>query len=153
MSKNSIIVHLANGSSVDVYTRNGAHAFIQKPGPFNYFTSNIESANRIRQKAEESNGGKLTPKEKQQLEVTHLMADALAENSDENIFNKIPESEIGCWMDHVMEQIAEKTKDRRWIQTGILSERCDAFLLNPCITMLLHPVPIRLAFEKGFFNF
>ena len=152
MSNNSIIVHLPNGSSVDVYTRNGAHAFIQKPGPFDYFTSNIESANRIRQKAKENNGRKLTPKEKQQLEVTYLMADALAGNSDENIFNKIPESEIGCWMDHVMEQIAEKTKDRRWIQTGILSERCDTFLLNPCIAMLLHPVPIRLAFEKGFFQ-
>lgn len=138
MSNHSIIVHLSNGSSVDVYTRNGAHAFIQELGPFNYFTSSIESANRIRQKAKENIGGKLTPKEKQKLEVTYLMAGALAENSEENIFKKIPESEIGCWMDHVMEQIAEKTKDRRWIQTGILSERCDTFLLNPCIEMLFY---------------
>jgi hypothetical protein len=178
--KYRIIVELHNGQEVDICTRSGAHAFIRDSYPqekqqevtyltadssngahaftketekFNFFASSIEVTNRIRQKAKENNPGKLTTQEEEQLVVTYVMAYALAENSDPEIFNKIPESEIECWMDHVMEQITEKTKDDRCVYTGILSEQRDMFLLlNPCVSMFMHSVPTRLAFEKDFFR-
>ncbi|OEU22845.1 hypothetical protein FRACYDRAFT_233009 [Fragilariopsis cylindrus CCMP1102] len=146
MSKSlSIIINLKSGQGINVCTRGGAHAFIRytqenqlevthltadtrngahvstrKTGQFNFFSSII--------------GGKLAPSQEEcqvQLIEMNLIAHALAENCDPEIFDRIPKSEIECWMDHVMEQITERTKDDRCAHTGILSDR---------------------TFEKGFFQ-
>mmetsp|Transcript_28874 Transcript_28874/g.32381 ORF Transcript_28874/g.32381 Transcript_28874/m.32381 type:complete len:571 (+) Transcript_28874:28-1740(+) len=151
MARNTVKIALPDGSNVDVCTREGAHAFIQSPGPFNFFTTNIESCNEIRKKEKKNRGRRLTPQEKQLLEVTYLVAEGLAESSAPEIFATIPKEEIECWMDHVIEQIAEKTKDPRWIKTGIL-ERHDLFIISPCIPLFMHAVPVKLAFDKGFFE-
>jgi hypothetical protein len=123
-------------------TRNGAHAFTKKKRDNStFFSSTI--------------GGKLASQEeyKVQLVEMYLIAHALAENCDPEIFDKIPESEIECWMDHVMEQITDKTKDDRCVHTGILSDRHHAFLLlKPCVSMFMHSVSTHLAFEKDIFR-
>jgi hypothetical protein len=167
MSKSlSIIVNMHSGQKIDVCTRDGAHAFIRniqekqlevthltadtrngahaftrKTGQFNFFSSTI--------------GGKPTSQEEYQVQLVemNLIAYALAEHCDPEIFDKIPESEIECWMDHVMEQITEKTKDDRCAHTGILSDRYHTFfLLKPCVSMFMHSVSTRLAFEKDIFR-
>jgi len=75
----------------------------------------------------------------------YLIAQALAKICDLEIFDKIPESEIECWMDHVMEQITEKTKDDRCVHHAFL-------LLRQYVSMFMHSVSTHLAFEKYFFR-
>ena len=168
MSKSlSIIINLKSGQGINVCTRGGAHAFIRytqenqlevthltadtrngahastrKTGQFNFFSSII--------------GGKLATSQEEcqvQLIEMNLIAHALAENCDPEIFDRIPKSEIECWMDHVMEQITERTKDDRCAHTGILSDRSHTYLLlKQCVSMFMHSVSTSLAFEKGFFQ-
>ena len=78
--------------------------------------------------------------------------DSVAQYCTPEIFaEKVSSGEIEYWMDHVIAEVNEKTKDPSWQRTGML-EQHDAFIINPCISMFQHYLPLMLAFEKGFFQ-
>lgn len=141
---------LPDGRNVDVCTPHGAAAFIEAPGSFEFFTQNIESVDKIREKAKRK-GGKLSAKDKRTLEIAYLTAEGLGEEAEPKVFAKIPKAEIECFMDHVIEQIANFTEDPKWVRTGVLSTH-DQMCIHPCMSMFMHAVPTRLAFDNMAFE-
>lgn len=83
---------LPDGRNVDVCTPHGAAAFIEAPGSFEFFTQNIESVDKIREKAKRK-GGKLSAKDKRTLEITYLTAEGLGEEAEPEVFAKIPKAD------------------------------------------------------------
>mmetsp|Transcript_35793 Transcript_35793/g.86585 ORF Transcript_35793/g.86585 Transcript_35793/m.86585 type:complete len:438 (+) Transcript_35793:394-1707(+) len=75
----------------------------------------------------------------------------LPQKADRTLFRgKIPESEIQCWLDYVIEGIRGLTTNKSWIQSGHVADAW--LLLEPCQFMFCHGVPVVLAFESEFFQ-
>jgi len=144
---------LPGGRNVDLCTNTGADEFLQTTQCSNIvFTTNIRDANKIRKKSRKRSGKKLNAGEKSRLTNIGFMVSSLAEFSTPELFeDKINSSEIEYWLDHVITELKELTKDPRWQRTGVL-ENHDAFILNPCVYMFMKDVPVLLAFKKGFFQ-
>jgi len=140
-------VLLPDGRNIDICTPAGADIFLAtKEGEFEFFSSNIGTASNIRTKK------KLSAGDKSNLTQIYFTVDSIAKYGTPAVFRAhVPRSEIQVWVDHVMAELKKKTLDARWISTGTLEEH-DAFILIPCICMFMHPVPVALAFEKGFFR-
>ena len=150
--EDSCMCLLTDGRNVELCSQEGSDAFLLQAGPFHFFTTNIKECNRIRKNSRQRAGGTLNADEKQRLTMVHFMADSLARCSSPALFaEKVPEEEIEFWLDHVMTELKEKTKDVRWQRTGIL-EQHDAFIINPCVSMFHHHAPAKMAFSKGFFQ-
>lgn len=147
-SSDSCKVLLPDGRKVDLCTPTGADEFLRCPcgGDFKYFSTNINDASQIRRKK------KLNAADKSRLTMLYFSMDSVAKYGTPQLFrDMVPQSEIEVWLDHVISQLQKKTEDQRWASTGNL-EQHDAFILNPCVSMFMHPVPVALAFEKGFFK-
>ena len=138
-------VHLPDGRNVNIMTQEGADIFIGLNSDFQGFSSNMEDANRLRQKTTLSN------QDKERLRTHYVMIEVLAQNASKDIFKQISRSELEPWLDHAMTVIQKLTNDNRWTRTGILEEH-DAFVLNACIAMMTQYHPVLLAFEKKLFT-
>eukprot|EP00526_Cylindrotheca_closterium_P011848 CAMPEP_0113647236 /NCGR_PEP_ID=MMETSP0017_2-20120614/24995_1 /TAXON_ID=2856 /ORGANISM="Cylindrotheca closterium" /LENGTH=487 /DNA_ID=CAMNT_0000559263 /DNA_START=77 /DNA_END=1540 /DNA_ORIENTATION=+ /assembly_acc=CAM_ASM_000147 len=136
-------VTLRDGQRVDIATKEGADAFLKsvQVSNFKYFSQQVEKLTKPRKK------GKLPFNTKLKI---HDFFGYLAENADKDLFReKIPESEIRCWMNYVIQEIKQLTTNKSWIQTG---DSMGACVLQPFQTMFMHAVPVALAFETGFFQ-
>ena len=141
----SFKVHLPDGRNVNLMTQEGADIFIGFTSEFKGFSSNIEDANRLRQK------NRLSHQDKERLRTHYAMVEALARYASPDVFKQIAKSELESWLDHAITVIQKLTNDNRWARTGILEDH-DAFVLNACISLLSHYNPVLLAFEKRFFT-
>jgi hypothetical protein len=148
-SEDSCKVILPDGRNIDICTPTGADEFIRFQGgggDFMYFSTNIDDASQIRKKK------KLSAADKSRLTMLYFTMDSVAKYGTPQVFRDVvPQAEIEVWLDHVISQLQNKTEDQRWASTGNLDQH-DAFILNPCISMFMHPVPVALAFEKDFFK-
>ena len=82
----------------------------------------------------------------------HGFAKLLAHHADDKLFwHKIPNAEIQCWLDFVMERIRKLSNQPQWTTRGLLND-LDGELLASTLSMFSHPVPVSLAFEGEFFS-
>jgi len=149
MSKDTCNVTLPDGRKIDICTNEGADIFLQVPEngqDFQFFTSNIGTASMIRSRK------RLNANDKSKLTMIYFMVDSLSQYSTPGLFrSNVPQGEIEFWIDHVIIELKKLSTNQGWINTGKLEEH-DAFILNQCISMFMHPVPVALAFEKNFFQ-
>ncbi|CAJ1942148.1 unnamed protein product [Cylindrotheca closterium] len=146
-NRHSIKVQLMDGRSVDICTESGANSFLKSGSKcHDYMANNVEKMSKICAKR------KLSAKDKGDIMAMNLVFDSVAQYGSHNIFRKhFEHSTIKAWLAHVIEQIQRFTTNRNWITTGNLSTY-DTSLLNSCISMMCHAVPVAIAFETEFFN-
>ena len=148
---------LPDGRNVELCSQEGADAFLETPGAVKrLFTSNnggLGDANRIRKKSRNKTGkNRLNAGEKSRLTAVHFTIESFSRYCSPAVFeDNVTKNDIEFWLDHVIVELKEKTKDERWQQMGVL-EPHDAFVLNPCVPMFLHTTVAVMAFDKGFFN-
>lgn len=144
--KDSCKVHLPDGRCIDICTPTGANAFLQSgtnSQTFEQFSGNVATMSKIRSKR------RLNAGDKETLVMLCFTIDAVAQYSDHDVFRQcVPEREISVLLDWTVAEIQKLTSNRNWIATGNL-QRHDAFLLNYCISLMMHAVPTALVFENG----
>eukprot|EP00526_Cylindrotheca_closterium_P013347 CAMPEP_0113623356 /NCGR_PEP_ID=MMETSP0017_2-20120614/12010_1 /TAXON_ID=2856 /ORGANISM="Cylindrotheca closterium" /LENGTH=523 /DNA_ID=CAMNT_0000533293 /DNA_START=2958 /DNA_END=4526 /DNA_ORIENTATION=- /assembly_acc=CAM_ASM_000147 len=123
-------VALADGSSVDVSTREGAIAFMTGKGNLSFIVDQLRTASN-RRRVNHQHLSKLN----RVLELATLIVGP-------KVFRNIPESEIQSWLDLVIEQVKKATNNRKWDVSPFLTS---------CMAMLTQPVPVFLAFEESDF--
>ncbi|CAJ1967180.1 unnamed protein product [Cylindrotheca closterium] len=147
-ARDSCKCHLPDGSCVDICTEEGANAFLQSGSSdeFQTFSGNVETLSQIRSKR------RLNAGDKQTMIMLGFTIDSLAQYADNRVFRQcVPESEIRAWLNYTIEEIQKLSTNRNWISTGNLQQH-DAFVLNPCISMMMHAVPTVMVFESDFFQ-
>jgi len=136
-------VSLPNGNRVDISTKEGVNALLQQADGFNFFSETVKKLNMS-----QNNGRRMKFKTKSKLISVFRL---LPQKADRTLFRgKIPESEIQCWLDYVIEGIRGLTTNKSWIQSGHVADAW--LLLEPCQFMFCHGVPVVLAFESEFFQ-
>jgi hypothetical protein len=149
-----INITLPNGRTVDAETKQGANYFIQDPsGPFEFFSQNLEHVQQVCDRVHRRRNKTPTPQEINEISLVYAMAHALAENADEDVFAKIPEEEIRCYMEHVLFQMGRMSEDNsNWARTGNLRKYHEDMMLEGLIGLFRHSAPTKLAFEMDFFE-
>mmetsp|Transcript_32109 Transcript_32109/g.78018 ORF Transcript_32109/g.78018 Transcript_32109/m.78018 type:complete len:759 (-) Transcript_32109:2558-4834(-) len=143
------LVTLPDGRTVDLDTAEATNAILQQEGYKGMFTDPVKKIKKIRKKKA---GQRLNQFQKNQLLALHKFMDSFPAKSDPGLFRgSIAESEIKCWLDYTIGEIKRFTKMKDWIQNGDLEDH-DEVVLNPCVTMFTHPVPVALVFESDFFE-
>ena len=150
--QNSCTISLRDGRNVDICTNAGTDALLQTQPSNSIFMANIGDANEIRKKGRKRHNNKWKNSEKSRLAFIGFLVTSITKHSTAELFaEKVSSEEIEFWLDHVITELKEKTTDPRWQRTGVL-EQHDALILNPCIYMFMHSIPVMLAFRKGFFQ-
>jgi len=109
-------------------------------------SSALKEIAKIRQKSTRNDDDKL------KLFELQACITIFAKMADCKLFcDQIPESEIQVWMDGTIEDIKTLSSKPSWINTGVLNE-LDEMVLDSCIGLFHHAVPVVLAFESDFFQ-
>eukprot|EP00526_Cylindrotheca_closterium_P007374 CAMPEP_0113653144 /NCGR_PEP_ID=MMETSP0017_2-20120614/28409_1 /TAXON_ID=2856 /ORGANISM="Cylindrotheca closterium" /LENGTH=681 /DNA_ID=CAMNT_0000566091 /DNA_START=53 /DNA_END=2095 /DNA_ORIENTATION=- /assembly_acc=CAM_ASM_000147 len=141
-------VTLPDGSRVDIGTEEGANALLLAGCGEEYISSKLKEIRKIRNK------NRLLPQDEEKLQILHGFIAFFVVNADQQLFReKIPESEIQRWLDHVIQELKKLTNKRNWISTGELDGIDEMELASHCVSMMAkHAVPVALAFEGDFFR-
>ena len=150
-----IVMHMVNGPSVDLETKEGANHFIRScaGGSFEFFTSNLVGVKQICDNIHNRKNQKPTPQEENQLVILYGSAAALAHNADDDVFSMIPSSELQAYMEHVMieiDRMAQPTSN--WSKTGDLKYLYENVLVGGLIDLFMQPMPCKLAYDMDFFK-
>lgn len=125
-------VSLPDGSVVDVNTEEGANAFLMG-GASSYFSSTVNKIKELEKKR------RLNPRQEMQLYKHYDSIDCIALNADRELFRaKVPQSEIEFCLKYFVEKIEERTYD--------------GYVVQSCINMFFHQVPVELAITIDFFS-
>mmetsp|Transcript_40237 Transcript_40237/g.97142 ORF Transcript_40237/g.97142 Transcript_40237/m.97142 type:complete len:560 (+) Transcript_40237:944-2623(+) len=144
-------VKMPDGSRFDVGTKEGSDGFLQdlklRIKCFS-ISPHVEQIQEIRRK-----GTALTSQDKSRIVNLESFLVYLAKNVDPKQFmDKIKTSDIKCWLQYIIEEIQRLTVTPNWIETGDLKSPDDIALLDQCLFLFCHEVPLALAFESEFFS-
>mmetsp|Transcript_5066 Transcript_5066/g.12084 ORF Transcript_5066/g.12084 Transcript_5066/m.12084 type:complete len:485 (+) Transcript_5066:75-1529(+) len=145
--RNIFKVQLMDGRRVDICTESGANSFLQSGSQSKeYMANNVEKMSKICAKR------RLNAKDKSDLLAMNLFFENISRYGSHDVFRQnVEHSTIMAWLDHLIERIMRFATNRNWITNGELST-LDTSLLNSCISMMCHAVPVALAFESELFN-
>mmetsp|Transcript_31207 Transcript_31207/g.75058 ORF Transcript_31207/g.75058 Transcript_31207/m.75058 type:complete len:385 (-) Transcript_31207:167-1321(-) len=142
----TFILKFSDGRRFDIGTKEGANALLRGLTKFDLFSSKMKAISKIQKKKRLNNNDKGVIRD-----ATFVLRE-LSRHCDEVLFReKIPLSEIQCWLDFTILQLHKMSSDPKWIHKGHL-ELYDKCLLSDPLTMFLHPVPVDLAFEGKYFQ-
>mmetsp|Transcript_27214 Transcript_27214/g.66042 ORF Transcript_27214/g.66042 Transcript_27214/m.66042 type:complete len:180 (+) Transcript_27214:793-1332(+) len=143
-------VTLQDGSTVDVCSEEGANAFLRQASSSNcdLISSLLKKIKKIRRKK------RLNPNDKHMISENWSHLSAFVLESDPKLFReKILETEIQLWLEHVIDVLKKLTTTQTWIQSGTLGGAVEDLALFSCVPMFeFHAVPVVLAFESEFFS-
>jgi len=143
----TFILKFSDGRRFDIGTKEGANALLRGLTKFDLFSSKMKAIiSKIQKKKRLNNNDKGVIRD-----ATFVLRE-LSRHCDEVLFReKIPLSEIQCWLDFTILQLHKMSSDPKWIHQGHW-EVYDQRLLGSTLAMLRHPVPVDFAFEGKFFQ-
>lgn len=147
-------ITMASGRTVDVATKEGANYFIQDPsGPFEFFSTNLEHVQQVCDRVYRRSNRRATPQEENEIGILYTMATGLGENADYDVFEKIPESEIRLYLEHVMGEMDRMAEpNTNWTRTGKLIHYHEEMLVGCLIGLFMQRIPVKVALEIDFFS-
>ena len=147
-------ITMASGRTVDAATKEGANFFIQDPsGPFHFFSSNLDHVQQVCDRIYRRRNRRPTPQEVNEIGLLYTMATSLGENADHDVFEKIPESEIRLYLEHVMGEMNRMAEpNTNWTRTGNLVQYHEEMLVGCLIGLFMQRIPVKVALEIDFFS-
>ena len=126
------------GVILDTLVKGGANSFLRRTSNFTLFSAHVEEIKKMQQRKKQWNGNN-----KKVRVRLHTFFAKVAEADRHRFREKVPKSEVQCWLDFTITEIKRFTSKSEWIATGNLQEH-DVHVLSTCITMFNHPVVVVL---------
>lgn len=145
-------LQIDDGSFVNVFEEGGPDAFLRGTSLKNMtiFSSVVSEIKEILKKAKKKK--KVNAADKGKLKGFHNFLVAVSGHSTFTLFDeKVPASEIQCWLEFTIDEIKRFTAMPKWINTGTL-EKHDMDILQTCMSMFNQANVVRAAFGSGFFR-
>jgi len=141
------ILKFSDGRRFDIGTKEGANALLRGlTTNMGLFSAKMKAISKIQKKK------RLNACDISTMDEFSFLAHELPTHCGEVLFReKMPHSEIQCWLAFVIERLHKMSSEPKWIHQGHW-ELYDQRLLGCTLCMFKHPVPVDLAIEGNFFQ-
>ncbi len=139
---------LLDGRNVNLFTREGADAYLLSFGNKNYvgFSANLPNVMILRQKS------RPTEQDKFVMNFTYTSFIQISMSASPDIYDTIiPKTELESWFDHVNAVFPLLQNNKTWKRTGRLEEH-DYAALSLNAFLVFHQKALQVGFEKGLYK-
>ncbi|CAJ1957532.1 unnamed protein product [Cylindrotheca closterium] len=113
MENTRYMVKLSDGRSMNIGSNHGANAFLRAASKIDHFSFHVNQINGIRRKK------RINDIDSHKI-IKHIEFFNSIARADPDLFReKVPQSEIKCWLDFIVESIKKMSTDSKWISTGL----------------------------------